>query len=85
MAQKGPEPRDVVRWSPWRDGGCRCPQTAAAAPPPLGWYLPAVATREAELDSFDVVEGLVLEGGPQVEVLTGITVHGGLVAVLNHA
>jgi hypothetical protein len=49
-------------------------------PPPLGWYLPAVAAREAEIDSFDVVEGLVIEGGPQVEVLTGIAVHGGLVA-----
>jgi hypothetical protein len=34
-------------------------------PPPLGWYLPAVATRDAEIDRFDVVEGLVLEGGPR--------------------
>jgi hypothetical protein len=49
-------------------------------PPPLGWYLPAVATRDAEIDRFDVVEGLVLEGGPQLEVLTGITGQGGLVA-----
>lgn len=49
-------------------------------PPPLGWYLPMVAARQAELDSFDVVEGLVIEGGPQVEVLTGISLHGGLVA-----
>jgi Homeodomain-like domain len=49
-------------------------------PPPLGWHLPALAAREAELDSFDVVEGLVIEGGPQVEVLTGISLHGGLVA-----
>jgi Homeodomain-like domain len=49
-------------------------------PPPLGWYLPMVAAGDAELDSFDVVEGLVIEGGPQVEVLTGISLHGGLVA-----
>jgi hypothetical protein len=49
-------------------------------PPPLGWYLPVVAAREAEIDSFDVVEGLVIEGGSQVEVLTGISLHGGLVA-----
>lgn len=56
---------------------CRRPRHR---PPPPGWYLPAVAARDAEIDSFDVVEGLVLEGGPQVEVLTGITVHGGLVA-----
>lgn len=49
-------------------------------PPPLGWHLPAVAAQDAEIDSFDVVEGLVIEGGPQVEVLTGISLHGGLVA-----
>jgi hypothetical protein len=49
-------------------------------PPPRGWYLPMVAAGDAELDSLDVVEGLVIEGGPQVEVLTGISLHGGLVA-----
>ena len=49
-------------------------------PPPLGWHLPAVAAREAELESFDVVEGVGIEGGPPVEVLTGISRHGGLVA-----
>lgn len=49
-------------------------------PPPRGWYLPMVAAGDAELESFDVVEGLVIEGGPQVEVLTGISLHGGLVA-----
>jgi hypothetical protein len=48
--------------------------------PPLGWYLPAVAARAAEIDRVDVVAGLVIEGGPQVEVLTGIAVQGGLVA-----
>jgi len=31
-----------------------------AAPPP-GWYLPAVAQQQAELDSFDVVEDLRME------------------------
>ena len=39
-----------------------------------------MAARDAEIDSFDVVAGLVIEGGPQVEVLTGIAVQGGLVA-----
>src|SRR5262249_37435985 len=29
---------------------------------------------------FDVVEGLVIKGGPQVEVLNGISLHGGLAA-----
>lgn len=49
-------------------------------PPPPGWYLPAVADGRAELDSIDGVEGLVIRGGIQVEVLTGISLHGGLVA-----
>jgi hypothetical protein len=31
------------------------------------------------LDSFDIVEGLVLKDGPQVEVLNGVSLHGGLV------
>jgi transposase len=48
-------------------------------PPPRGWYLPEVATTKAELDSFDIVEGLVLRDGPQVEVLNGVSLHGGLV------
>jgi transposase-like protein len=50
------------------------------APPPLGWYLPAVAGGGAELDSFDVVEGLTIQGAGQVEVLNGVSLHGGLVA-----
>lgn len=31
-------------------------------PPPPGWYLPDVAARRVELDSFDTIEGLTLEG-----------------------
>ncbi len=49
-------------------------------PPPRGWYLPAVARGEAELDSADIIEGLTLRGGLQVEVLTVISLHGGLAA-----
>ena len=48
------------------------------APPP-GWYLPDVAAGRAELDSVDIVEGLVLKCGPQVEVLNATSLHGGLV------
>jgi putative transposase len=48
-------------------------------PPPTGWYLPDVAAATAELDSFDIVEGLVLKDGPHVEVLNGVSLHGGLV------
>ena len=32
------------------------------------------------MDSFDIVEGLVIRGGINVEVLTGISLHGGLPA-----
>jgi hypothetical protein len=49
-------------------------------PPPRGWYLPEGAAARAELDSFDLVEGLVIQDGPQVEVLNGVSLHGGLVA-----
>jgi hypothetical protein len=48
-------------------------------PPPRGWYLPDVAAAKAELDSFDIVEGLVIKDGPPVEVLNGVSLHGGLV------
>ena len=49
------------------------------APPP-GWHLPAVARGEAEMDCFDVLEDLKLEGGPLFDVLTGVSVRGGLPA-----
>jgi hypothetical protein len=48
-------------------------------PPPRGWYLPDVARAKAELDSFDLVEGLVIKDGPHVEVFNGVSLHGGLV------
>jgi transposase len=48
-------------------------------PPPKGWYLPDVAAGTADLDSIDIVEGLVIKDGPQVEVLNGCSLHGGLV------
>lgn len=38
--------------------------------PPSGWYLPAVAAGRAELDAFDIIEDLPLEGGPRLDVLT---------------
>jgi transposase len=49
-------------------------------PPPTGWYLPDVAAGRAELDSIDIVEGLVIKDGPHVEVLTAVSLHGGLPA-----
>jgi transposase len=47
--------------------------------PPAGWYLPEVADHRAELDSFDAIVGLRLFGGAHIEVLTGVSLHGGLV------
>jgi hypothetical protein len=49
------------------------------APPP-GWYLPELAARRSELDAFDAIVGLRLFGGGHIEVLTGVSLHGGLVA-----
>lgn len=49
--------------------------------PPVGWYLPDVRRRLVELDSFDVISGLRLKGGLELDILTGISLHGGLVAV----
>lgn len=48
--------------------------------PPRGWFLPELAAGRAELDSFDLVEDLVIAGGGDVNVLTGISLHGGLCA-----
>ena len=48
--------------------------------PPLGWYLPQVAAGRQELDSLDAVEGLKIKDGPLVEVLNGVSLHGGLVS-----
>ena len=52
------------------------------APPP-GWYLADLCARRVELDSFDGVEGLVIGKTPaapavDVEVLNGVSLHGGL-------
>lgn len=63
-----------------RCGALDKPRRIRRPPPPPGWYLPAVARRDAELDSFDVVQGLVIEGGIDVEVLNGISLHGRLAA-----
>ncbi len=46
--------------------------------PPKGWYLPGLASREAELDSFDFIEDLKIADGPLVCLLTGISLHGAL-------
>lgn len=62
-----------------RSGVLDAQRRVRRAAPPTGWYLPEVAARRAELDSFDTVSGLVLGGGVEVVVLNGISLHGGLV------
>jgi hypothetical protein len=64
----------ILRRSGALDGQAR----VRRRPPPVGWYLPEVAAKRRELDCFDGVEGLVIKDGPQVEVLNGISLHGGL-------
>jgi hypothetical protein len=53
----------------WRDGVPWMSASGSAAGPPLGWYRPEGAASWAEVNSIDIVEGLVIESGPQVEVL----------------
>lgn len=48
--------------------------------PPVGWYLPDLRRRLVELDSFDVISGLRLKGGLELDILTGISLLGGLAA-----
>ena len=47
------------------------------APPP-GWHLPAVARGAAEVDLVDVIEDLKFKAGPLVDVLTSVSLRGGL-------
>jgi hypothetical protein len=53
-------------------------QRTRRPPPPIGWYLPQVASSSSELDSFDTIEGLAFRGKTVFGVLTGISVHGGV-------
>ena len=51
-------------------------------PPPPGWYLPGLLQRKYELDSFDILEGLYIQGGQEVQFLNGISLHGNLLRSL---
>jgi len=46
--------------------------------PQKGWYLPDLISELAELDSFDIVEGLIIRSGFEVEVLNVSSLLGGL-------
>lgn len=47
-------------------------------PPPKGWYLPAVASQSAEIDSFDTIEGLAIRRGTHLCILTAVSVLAGI-------
>jgi putative transposase len=47
-------------------------------PPPPGWYLPEVAQRRVELDSFDFVGPLKIRRGPLVDIFNAVSLLGGL-------
>jgi hypothetical protein len=53
-----------------RHGALDAVRRVRRSAPPAGWYLPEVAVGMAELDAFDVIEDLPLEGGPRLDVLT---------------
>lgn len=62
-----------------RNGAQDAARRQRRSSPPRGWYLPAVAAGRVELDSFDLIEELKIANGPLVALLTGTSVHGGLV------
>lgn len=59
-----------------RHGALEARRRRHPAPPP-GWYLPDLGARRVELDSFDVIMGTLLRGEIPLDVLTGISLHGG--------
>ena len=62
-----------------RRGALDCRYRVRRPAPPPGWYLPEVAAASAEVDLFDIVSGLLIQAGPEVEILNTISLHGGLV------
>jgi hypothetical protein len=48
------------------------------SPPQRGWYLPDAAHRRVELDSFDIILRLITRDRAAVELLNGVSLHGGL-------
>ena len=65
LVREGPDPVPTVRTIGRvleRRGALDGRRRIRHPAPPRGWYLPEVAAGQAELDSFDVVEGLSIEG-----------------------
>jgi hypothetical protein len=62
-----------------RNGALDAQRRIRRPAPPKGWYLPGLSSGEKEMDQVDLVEGLALRGGTQVEVLNSVSLLGGLV------
>lgn len=63
-----------------RNGLLDSNQRVRRAAPPPGWYLPAVAQQLAEIDSFDVIEDLRMEGLGLFQVFTARALWGPVVS-----
>ena len=66
--------RILVRW-----GAVDARRRCRRPPPPRGWYLPAVASGDADIDCFDVITDLKIKTGPWFSVLTATALQGGQV------
>jgi hypothetical protein len=87
LLERGTEPLPSIRTIGrilQRRGALDGKRRVRRPPPPPGWYLTELAGRHAELDSIDVVEGLAIKGGPYLEVLNAVSLHGGLVGSWPH-
>lgn len=56
-----------------REGFLDRPRRIRNAAPPAGWYLPGLAKRSADLDCFDVIEDLRMDGFGLLQVFTART------------
>ncbi|HEX8941259.1 MAG TPA: hypothetical protein VF763_13965 [Candidatus Limnocylindrales bacterium] len=82
-ARPGPRPLPSVRTIARileRRGALDATRRVRRPAPAPGWYLPDVRQHLAELDSFDVISGLRLRGGIELDILTAISLHGALAA-----
>lgn len=77
FADRAPSVRTIARILE-RRGALDGRRRVRRPPPPPGWYLPDLAVRAVELDSFDVIDDHHLAGDGVFQVLTGISLHGGL-------
>lgn len=67
-----PHPRTIARILK-RHGAVDHKVRRRFSAPPTGWYLPSVAKRMADVDAFDVIEDLAIEGKGTVDVFTTVS------------